>query len=101
MTDMSKRDKIAQTAYKYKVAFPVTRELTPILMKHHEDHLDALVEFVGAIRADERQEIVKALETFLTELDQLPRIASIKFANTIVRQVAEKLFEITQLRSTP
>ena len=40
---------IIKMAFDYKVAFPVTHELTPVMMKYHEDHLQALVKFVHAI----------------------------------------------------
>lgn len=49
---------------------------------------------------EERQEVVQAMENFLTELDQLPKTASIKFVITIVRQVAERFFEIIRARNT-
>lgn len=50
---------------------------------------------------EERQEIMKAMENFFTELDQQPRTASTKFVNAIVRQVAEQFFEIIRARETP
>ena len=51
-----------------------------------------------AIRADEQQEIVKAMEGFFVELEQQPQTASTKLASTMVRQVAEQFFEIIRAR---